>query len=477
MDNKKGFNLFGTKNNELPNQNIGTQNNEVEQRNFVQPEYTQPENTNIDFTVNNFSEQPSMIEMPAVTNNFEQNNFDNSSAFSKDTQQSTGVEIGFQSAQTPQLTEANTFEMNSGSDFSMQDTEQSIENQLASMPAPTQNTLPTQESTPIMAQQQTPQQEVPQLPPEPKNINTLNNLGTYDGNMKVQAKKELNKKPFIIIAAVLVLFICISLVSKGPSQIFGKAPNDIVIPGEKDDDLSNKVEAPEEDETDENDENDEYDENGNYIGGDGNDIVLDPNQPQEDNEESNTELPSSGGEALNGENIKDTISRYEHTQVTIDTMFDTLAENPSYIVLPNNQDVIYEVNQVGYDFKILRDGNVVSYLNMAPEDGEAIDGVVIYATGHLSNKYILIKVHKNYDYGDFYILDSQFQIITSGKYEKEYEPTITLDAIYFGKVNCNGIRSNKKSGPVVEIYKFNTQKGTSEHRYSIDYANNYNKCS
>ena len=222
---------------------------------------------------------------------------------------------------------------------------------------------------------------------------------------------------------------------------------------------------------------DDENEGGENESGDGEDIYFDPSERPDEDEQEEEETTPIGSGAVNGGSISDTVSKQEHTQIKIDSAFDTLVENPSPPVLPHNMDAEYEVRQDGNALNILLNGSVVSYIDMTPTDEEAIDGVAIYATGHISNNYLLIKVHKNYDFGDFYILDKNFQIAESGKYELESEPTITIDGIYYGKVNCNGQRSDKKIGPTVEVYKFDTKKGTKQYRYSIDYSNEFNKCS
>lgn len=439
MDKKNGFNLFGKK--ELPNQS-----NDIANLNAnPQPEVNQTQ----------INEQ-NAFEMPAMNNSFQE-------AQPKVENTPNVFEQSFNTqAEMPELNNTDFNNMNQG-DFSTQSTEPTIENQLAT-PEPSMSQPRPQQPTQVATPKSVPESEAVSAPaPEPGTINTLNNLGTYNVDLKETAKKELNKKTFLIVVAVAILLLCITgMVTGGPSKLFGKAPNEITVPGENEDDPSNKVENPEENENEsgENGETEEDESGANEE----EEVVEEPTSP-------------NGNTSVSGGSINDTVVKQEHTQIKNDSEFDTLVENPSTLILSSNQEVAYEVRQDGFALNILQDGNVVSYIDMTPTDDEAIDGVAIYATGHISNNYILIKVHKNYDFGDFYILDKNFQIMESGKYDLESEPIITQDAIYFGKVNCNGKRSDNKQGPVVEVFKFDSKKGTKQYRYSIDYNDEFNKCS
>ena len=137
-------------------------------------------------------------------------------------------------------TDFNNFSQN---EFEAQTTEPTRENQLATEASPVVQNEPAAAPIQETAPEQPVQASTPA--PEPGTINTLNNLGAYDVDVKETAKKELNKKPFIIIAGVLLLALClIGMTTGGDSKLFGKAPNDITIPGENEDDPSNKAEDP-----------------------------------------------------------------------------------------------------------------------------------------------------------------------------------------------------------------------------------------
>lgn len=454
MDNKKGFNLFGKK--ELPNQS----NDMANLNTTPQPEVNQLQNN-----------EQNPFDLPAINSNFQE---------VQEQPMTENQAVAFEPSvnTTPEMPAVNNTDFNnfSQNEFEAQTTEPTRENQLATEASPVVQNEPAAAPIQETAPEQPVQASTPA--PEPGTINTLNNLGAYDVDIKETAKKELNKKPFIIIAGVLLLALClIGMTTGGDSKLFGKAPNDITIPGENEDDPSNKAEEPNENEGESGENNDDENEGGENESGDGEDIYFDPSERPDEDEQEEEETTPIGSGAVNGGSISDTVSKQEHTQIKIDSAFDTLVENPTPLVLPHNMDVEYEVRQDGNALNILLNGSVVSYIDMTPTDEEAIDGVAIYATGHISNNYLLIKVHKNYDFGDFYILDKNFQIAESGKYELESEPTITIDGIYYGKVNCNGQRSDKKIGPTVEVYKFDTKKGTKQYRYSIDYSNEFNKCS
>ena len=456
MENKKGFNLFAHKKQELPNQANNIENNNIEQHNAVD-QTPIIETQNQDFGQNIFDEQ-----IIKETQNVEQNIFNEPIP----APQMPATDFISNNLDQPlQQVENNTFGTDNQSEFSTQETEQSIENQLASeVESPQPVPQPEVPATPTVTEQTQPTQ--PELPPEPQNINALNNLSTYDGNIKEKAKIELNKKPFIIIAGIAALLLCAGFMFGGSNKTFGKAPNEIIVPGENEEDLSNKVEAPDNEENEPS--NDEEDKN----------INLAPEEtPSTPNNNGNKENSSSiGSLSTTSKTIENIILNDENLTLAYNFAFGTQQRNPS-VYYPLGESYYYDVNQVGRELTISLEGNVVSYLNFSQIDILNQDEHEVYMKGYLSNRHLLVKAYKTPGTGYYYILDGQFQIVDSGNYEKDYEPQTTEEAIYYGKVNCNGTRSNKEKGPVVDIYKLDTFSRKTEHVYSIDYTGNFNTCS
>lgn len=510
---KKGFNLFKKKENVLPNQsgNVG-----IEQVNNIEMQPVEnPENANLGVVTNTFEtetpvpskefinnveltqfEQEPVIninETPSlenITNNVEpkqesNNPFEMVSTEvpieeeppippSNDTSLAfSNVEIPSpveETALQPEVSKTSTpeFGENVSGEFSTQETEQSIENQLASK---VEEPVQTEKPDLMAAPQEEPQQEEVQIlpPPEPGTINALNNLASYNGNIKEVAKKGLNKKPFIIVASILVLAVIgvVTFTALGGSKTFGKAPNDITVP---EDDASHNIVTEEEDvkKTEEEDSNPSTE-------------VLPTPEPSTDtnnnNNSNNNTVVDNTKKTYNYSSITGSVERIEGTKIDTNVTFDTFYPDIKRIIFNHNLEHPYDVQQANGIFTISHVGEVLYSLNVEVISGSDLSRNEIYVSGGNSNNYIILFVNKTEKDGEFHILDSNFQTVESGSYNEATKPVVTIDGIYFGVINCSGTKADSSKGPVTNVYKFDTKTGTKSLRYSNNYNNSDNYCS
>ena len=312
-------------------------------------------------------------------------------------------------------------------------------------------------------------------------INTLNNIdNTTKTNINNQLKNNAKKTPFLIIAAVIICLLLAGgtgVVIK--TQIFDKAPNDPVVPGELTDDDENSGKEDEDiEEGTVGIEGNIPDEDIIYIQVGDSEVAV-----KKDEYENQDKVPTKY------ENIESAITEHENyspTTPSYNSKFDTYEGYALFRFGKKNDG--YLIEHVGYDMVV---SAVADLENPAikteifrrtynPTISENDDGsITTYSymvEGYISNNYLLLKIVNGITDNFFMILDSNMNIIYEGVYYEQSKPQASNTAFFFGALNCNGKKSNNTYGPVIEIYKFDTKTGISSYQYNIDYDNKANVC-
>ena len=313
-------------------------------------------------------------------------------------------------------------------------------------------------------------------------MNNLNNLSSGPStSVSSQLKKNAKKTPFLIIAAVLIFFLLAGgtgVVVK--TQIFDKAPNDILKPGENADTENN----------DKNDKNDKEEiEEGTVEIGDLEDGMVyiqigDSEFPIDADEAANAgKTPSSY------ETIEDAITNEEgYVEATQKELheFDTYAgpavfrfsnSGPVYLLESDGPNVtisqLYDENNYANKTELLR-RTYDPIVYTLPGGGTEI--VHVTPIAFHSQNYLMLKIVRDMDRGFYIILDNTMKVLFEGPYYEQSTPKATDDAFYIGSMNCNGKLSNNKFGPAFEIFRFDTKAGTLQYQYNIDYVGEEDLC-
>ena len=313
-------------------------------------------------------------------------------------------------------------------------------------------------------------------------INSLNNLSTEQTtSVNAQFKKNAKKTPFLIIAAVMIFMLLAGgtgVVVK--TKIFDKAPNEITKPGTTDDKDSEK------DKEDKNDKDDKQ-EGGVEIGVPEDGMVYvqigDTEIPMDSDEAANAGKTPSNYETLE-EAITEEDNYVPATQTEVhefDTfngaaMFKFSNTGTAYLLETYGADIIISslVDENNWSLKtevLRRTYEPLTYTSNGVTVTEYAEPIAYH-----SQNYLLLKVVKDVENGYYVILNDQMNVIFEGPYYAQSTPKATNNAFYIGSMNCKGKLSNVKTGPVFEIFKFDTKTGKTTYQYNIDYSGEENLC-
>lgn len=311
-------------------------------------------------------------------------------------------------------------------------------------------------------------------------MNSLNNLSSNQNATSVssQLKKNAKKTPFLIIAAVMIF--CLLAGGTGvvvKTQIFDKAPNEIEVPGSTSNDKEDKNDK---DELEEGTVNIEQLPNDElvYIQIGDSQVPVDP-----------SEAANAGKTSSTYTTIEEAITSEENyvasTQKEVHE-FDTYSGAKTFRF--SNTGTVYLLEKIGQDTiisSLVDENNWYLKTEVLRRTYEPLvytttsgQTVVEYAEpiAYHSQNFLMLKIVRGLDRGYYIILNNQMQVVFEGPFYEQSVPKATDTAFYIGTMNCTGKLSNGKTGPVFEIFKFDTKNGETTYEYNIDYTGEENLC-